>query len=413
MSAWRARVHWGVIDDARARQRRVRAFAGAGILVAALVGVIVWRSSGDRPLSPIPRATAAGSAVGAATGDFAKAFVALEFSPIVGDELWAANGVVLARSNDDGAHWADITPPNLVGDDPGARIAGFASVGSRNLWFAATAAGDATLALQRGFAVEHSTNGGQTWRYTAIPSCSGCSMSLSFLDARRGWAFGSNGNLYATADGGTRWSLRAKAPASANALPAALDRTTATAGWLATGNALYTTNDGGRSWDRVSLPGSGPHGARSVIVGAPRFFDPKTGIVPAVLSDGSTVIDRTVDAGRRWSMLHVPVERLVGLPSSWAAPALSAGSANVWSLQTGTLVTADGGRSWTKVLLPPLYAEVHPLWQFAMTTATSGWLLASATPCAHGPAHENCGVPILLKTSDLGRHWQAITEPSS
>ena len=380
-----------------------------------LRAVFVWVALAVVGLGTFTAAVGAGAAakVGKSSGDFAKAFVALTFSPIVGDDLWAANGLDIARSNDGGAHWTNITPPNLVGDDPGARIAGFASVGADDLWFAATEAGDVTPQHLRGFAVERSTDGGRTWRWTAVPTCSGCSMSLSFLTPRRGWTLGSNGNLYTTTDGGAHWLLRTKAPTFPSAMPANLDFTSRATGWLAASPSLYTSDDGGQRWRSVALPPAST-GARAVTVGAAHFFGTQLGILPAVLSNGHTVTYETSDGGRHWTAQPSPVSLLVGAPGRWTVPVFSASSRDVWSIQSGygpladLFVTANGGHSWTRVLPPPTYAEAQPIWKLAMANATSGWILASAAPCPTGRARGNCGVAILLRTSDAGRHWQAI-----
>ena len=71
MAVWTNRIRWGVIEDARARHRRERRAVRAAIIAfAAVVGVIVWASSGGggsraqhlggssaRPSSQSPRAT--------------------------------------------------------------------------------------------------------------------------------------------------------------------------------------------------------------------------------------------------------------------------------------------------------------------------------------------------------------------
>ena len=143
--------------------------------------------------------------------------MALSFSPIAGEDLWAGNGGTIYRSDDGGLRWTNITPANLVGDDPAVRRTGFTSYGGSQLWFFATEAGNVSAQHLRGFAIGHSADGGRTWTWTGVPTCSGCSMSLSFVSSTRGWALGNNGNFYETTDGGTRWTFQPATAATAAA----------------------------------------------------------------------------------------------------------------------------------------------------------------------------------------------------
>lgn len=55
--------------------------------------------------------------------------------------------------------------------------------------------------------------------------------------------------------------------------------------------------------------------------------------------------------------------------------------------------------------------NVQPVWQFAMAIPTDGWLLAVAAPCAPGRPSADCGVPLMLRTTDTGRTWRVIHRP--
>jgi hypothetical protein len=48
-----------------------------------------------------------------------------------------------------------------------------------------------------------------------------------------------------------------------------------------------------------------------------------------------------------------------------------------------------------------------------MASTTTGWILAAAAPCGSGPARINCGVPIMLRTTDGGREWRTVPRPAS
>jgi hypothetical protein len=42
-----------------------------------------------------------------------------------------------------------------------------------------------------------------------------------------------------------------------------------------------------------------------------------------------------------------------------------------------------------------------------MTSTTSGWLAAAATPYGKGP-QGFCAVPVLLRTTDQGKDWRTV-----
>jgi hypothetical protein len=216
--------------------------------------------------------------------------VTLSFSPIEGEDLGAGNGLAVYRSDDGGIRWTDITPTNLVGDDPTVRFTGFTAYGGSQLWFSATEAENVTPQHLRGVAIEHSADGGRTWSWTGVTSCSGCSMSLSFVSRTLGWALGSNGDLYETADGGTHWTLQPATAATAAASSGAIDFVDASSGWLSSDRELYETSDGARSWSRVELPPVGPSKSLPALLGSPRLFSSDDGILPATLSNGKSVV---------------------------------------------------------------------------------------------------------------------------
>jgi photosystem II stability/assembly factor-like uncharacterized protein len=344
--------------------------------------------------------------------NYSNDLVALSFSPIVGEELWAGNGVAIYRSDDGGIRWTNITPTNLVGDDPTVRLTGFTSYGASQLWFSATEAENVTSQHLRGFAIEHSANGGRTWSWTGVPTCSSCSMSLSFVSSTLGWALGSNGNLYETTDAGTRWTLRPATAETATATSGAIDFVHASSGWLSTGRELYEASDAARAWTRVHLPAVGLSKTLPVRLGSPHFFSSASGILPATLSNGKAVVYMTSDAGLSWSYRSAPIAMGERSPGWWTVPSFAVSSPLVWTISVGAqlFVTGTAGRTWSRVAPPALYGKGDPVWGFAMPTPSTGWLDAAATPCSDGG---ECAVPVLLRTTDAGRIWQAIKQPTA
>jgi photosystem II stability/assembly factor-like uncharacterized protein len=147
-----------------------------------------------------------------------------------------------------------------------------------------------------------STDGGRTWRTVAPSACP----SLSFLDARTGWA-ASVYRLQATADGGATWSEVARPPAMDDIAAVAL-RTAADGTVLDKKGALYITADGGTSWRVLSL---GLKAGEQLMSGqmpmaVMRFFDARRGLVVFDLSDGTVWSALTLDGGQTWQRAEIP-----------------------------------------------------------------------------------------------------------
>jgi photosystem II stability/assembly factor-like uncharacterized protein len=103
---------------------------------------------------------------------------------------------------------------------------------------------------------------------------------------------------------------------------------------------------------------------------------------------------RSTDGGLRWTQVNPP-----GRPSD---DGIAMVSPRVWKLQVNArslLVTADAGRTWTRVTtnvaLPRGQQD-----DFRFTTADVGWDLAPGT----GPNH-------LLHSTDGGRRWTTVDVP--
>ena len=275
------------------------------------LAVVAVLSTALLPGTPTRSADGTTGAVPRAHSEFA----ALAFDMFDSADVWAGNGLGIWRTDDNGGHWYNITPANLVGDDPAVRLTGFGWSGGEHLWFSTSEAGDVSGQGLRGFAIERSADGGRTWRWTALPSCTACSVSFSFLGPARGFALGSNGNLYSTLDGGASWSL-APTRLPKSAVPA-LDFVSGKLGWSSSGRLLERTADGGRTWERVVLPGPAP-----VALSAPHFFSPASGIVAASLPSGQGVVYATSDGGAHWRAGPLPAapDAPTAYPGWFAAP---------------------------------------------------------------------------------------------
>jgi photosystem II stability/assembly factor-like uncharacterized protein len=149
-------------------------------------------------------------------------------------------------------------------------------------------------------------------------------------------------------------------------------------GWLSTGGELYGTSDAARTWTRVHLPAVELSKILPVHLGSPHFFSSASGILPATLSNEKAVVYLTSDAGQSWSYRSAPIAMGGRSPGWWTMPSFAVSSPSVWG--------------------------------FAMLTTSTGWLDAATTPCNDGG---ECAVPVLLRTTNAGRTWQAIKQPAA
>ena len=257
-------------------------------------------------------------------------------------------------------------------------------------------------------AIYHTTNGGRTWE----PRDSGTKaplFSVEFVDGQHGWAVGKSAEILATADGGRTWTRR-KSPIPSSKHLFKVKAASPTTGWaVGDWGAIAVTTDGGETWEDRSLakltivPGDRsdrnehlvlddivlydvdwPDAQHGVIVGefgtvlvtsdggatwtrrSPETDKTLFGVHFATTDEGWAVgIDglvlHTTDAGRTWEVQHgnpnpATIDELA-FNDALKNPGLYAvsvvGQTGIVVGDTGTILTsADGGRTWTRRVLP-------------------------------------------------------------
>ncbi len=297
-------------------------------------------------------------------------------------------GYRLVRTSDGGRTWTDVTPGKGTVHPSGA-----ATIVGRTIVFG-------TQRGPRTFAVERSDDGGRTWRMSQ-PFTDPRGLGIGppdVVDARhlfvavdQGAAAGSSGeSLWASSDGGSTWRFVSRTGFSVTRpgqLPFGCDKNgygfaTPSVGWATAFCAggrpfVYRTDDGGRTWQKASLPG-----LRSCQCNVlpPRFFGRRLGVI--AVTGTVARLYWTHDGGSTWRATVPPVAGIVG---AVATP----GWGSAWLMtRTGIVRTVDEGATWQKAPLP-FGAGAYRL------DAVDG-----RTAFAFGPS--------LLETVDGGRHWRGL-----
>jgi photosystem II stability/assembly factor-like uncharacterized protein len=278
---------------------------------------------------------------------------------------WAvgSNGALLSTT-DGGANWSIMRRPTedtlrdlYFSDEKTGWL-----VCERNIYLLKTVDEPRTYLM-------NTTDGGATWkRVNVIGTESDARLIRAlFTSGGRAWAFGENGALYTTRDGGVNWE-RQRVPTRHLLLGGTfLDQEQ---GWLVgAGATILQTTDGGETWrsGEIETPG--------VRFTAASFVDRSHGW--AVGAGGS--IFSTTNGGRNWRAQVSNVEadlldvKFLNEMEGWAA-----GS-------EGTLIhTTDGGRHWASV--PS--GTTHPLERLSFVSRTRGWAVGfGGTIIAYAPAN--------------------------
>lgn len=219
-----------------------------------------------------------------------------------------------------------------------------------------------------------------------------------FISPDTGWAAWKT--VFATEDGGVTWEERAVLPIQPRSMAFATSET----GWVGTlagasGQLLYETHDGGRTYTNITdrIQGDPMLGICGLSVVNPRvvygvgwccnlgsgivktvdggqtwtsrnlddlidflidvhFFDEQRGVATGESLDGRAVVIGTEDGGETWAIRHVSGdEREYGWKLSFPTPDVGYASIEHYRFDDDdgkVLKTTDGGQTWSDVIIP-------------------------------------------------------------
>lgn len=211
------------------------------------------------------------------------------------------------------------------------------------------------------FSVWRTEDGGRSWRRVLDfpdPPKSGQPASSFFLGAGRAWVCATDGRVYTTSNGGGTWDTASPGEADP---PTVIHFVNEADGWLYADGTIYRTYEGGRVWQSVAdLPAG-------VVLESIFFVDAKEGWAVGGKqaespSDKRTPVDlaalkgvalHTKDGGRNWET--VPVGKIGSRPRKVVFTAPQRG----WILTDQEIYRTDnGGKTWVIALNPSIVSEI-------------------------------------------------------
>jgi photosystem II stability/assembly factor-like uncharacterized protein len=249
------------------------------------------------------------------------------------------------------------------------------------------------------------------------PQLSGVTVRLrgvSAVSPRVAWASGAGNTILRTDDGGTTW----KKLANPSAVPAerldfrdidAVSDTTAYVLSIGAGtlSRIYKTTDAGLTWT-LQFANADP----GAFFDAMAFWDADHGIAVSDSVKGTFVIITTDDGGKSWN--RVPADRLPPALDNEGAFAASGtnvtvfGTAHAWfgtgaAARARVLHTPDRGRTWTIADTPLRAGQTSGIYSIAFRDLMNG-VVVGGDYSKEAEAIDNAAV-----TTDGGRTWTLVS----
>ncbi|NIE55244.1 glycosyl hydrolase [Burkholderia sp. Ax-1735] len=205
----------------------------------------------------------------------------------------------------------------------------------------ATWAGQRVVSVGANGIILLSDNRGATYRQAKSVPVSSTLTSVSFIDARTGWAVGHWGAILKTIDGGETWEVQRLATSEDRPLFGVhfidADHGVAVGLW----SLILVTDDGGKTWTKKEAVL--PNGKKSDL-NLFGLFSNGNGEIFATAEKGQLLISR--DKGNTWESVETGYKG-----SFWCGVALPDGVLLVGGLRGTLMRSEDNGHTWSRATL--------------------------------------------------------------
>ena len=338
----------------------------------------------------------------------------LETGLLPGGFGYALTGSELALTGDAGSSWRNATPPGLTASD----IRSVRFLDSTNGFVIALAGAD-----HRAFTLWRTNDGGLTWTSSqlSMPTAVDAAAPISVvapdashifvsLSLQQGLGLPGPGVLLASSNGGRTWS-RELLPGSG-----AIAFATPLRGWLApVDGRLYRTTNGGRTWRQATVPAPATFRSTLPLAEAPTFSDPLHAVLPVTFRRGSRAslsFVTTSNGGTTWRTAATVTGRRAAAPAGRVAAGVTDAS-NWVALPDGghRIVSLENGKTTRTVATAglPLTAHGFELEDVSFASPSIGW--ATVSTCAAGTGKHCTRSEGLFRTVDGGSTWAPINVP--
>jgi photosystem II stability/assembly factor-like uncharacterized protein len=242
------------------------------------------------------------------------------------------------------------------------------------------------------------------WRVTNAPVASSRTDDIWFIDARRGWAVNSNGQIVHTEDGFTTWKEQLHDPEVYFRCVGFASDARGWVGTLTANKRMFETFDGGISWSVVEgLPSLAP----SAVCGLSVVNESVVYASGTNFPNRPARMMRTVDGGASWQAWDMSPHATL-LVDTYFTDAnhgwVVGGKATIANptrndVRAVVLRTEDGGRTW--VNRAAALGDQLPLGEW-------GWKIQFLTEQIGYVSLESFTRAAILKTTDGGESWTRI-----
>ncbi len=345
---------------------------GAAILPAnASNGNVYVRNSGTGAWGTVATNNASASYY-----DVAMTFL---YSVVVGSV--SGTSAAIAYSVNDGAAWTAVPTANITPAAANVALYGVCfGAGATNGWWAV---GGSVI-------IHASGNTPSAWAQQGSTATAGASLQgCVATDSMHAWAFGANGAVLVTSDGGTTWAGVTTPPATTQTLESGAHSSGAALTLVGTKGVIFRSTNGGSSF---AAEQTGPQDRLTAA------FGPAPQTVFAIGDNGA--IYTTSNDGATWAKLAIPAASgtTATLTGVWGASATDVYAVGA----SGTIVHSTNGTTFTKYAgsnAPPASTSFNDVWGSAalgvFAVGTDG-------------AYPNL-TRVVYRTTDQGATWAPVT----